>query len=37
MILCFHRVGQHKSGPYNPLVANTFFRAGFIEVWGRGI
>lgn len=21
----------------NPLIANTFFRAGFIEAWGRGI
>lgn len=28
---------KHKSRPYNPLVANTFFRAGFIETWGRGI
>lgn len=30
-------MGQHKSRPYNPLIANTFFRAGFIEAWGRGI
>ncbi len=22
--------------PYNSLIANTFFRAGFIEAWGRG-
>lgn len=28
---------QHKSRPYNPLIANTFYRAGFIESWGRGI
>jgi ATP-dependent DNA helicase RecG len=27
----------HSSRPYNPLVANTFFRAGEIEAWGRGI
>ena len=30
-------LGAHKSRPYNPLIANTFFRAGFIEAWGRGI
>ena len=30
-------MGTHKSRPYNPLIANTFFRAGFIEAWGRGI
>ena len=30
-------MGSHKSRPYNPLIANTFFRAGFIEAWGRGI
>ena len=28
---------QHSSCPYNPLVANAFFRAGEIEAWGRGI
>ncbi len=27
----------HSSIPYNPLVANAFFRAGEIEAWGRGI
>ena len=27
----------HKSVPYNPSIANTFFRAGYIESWGRGI
>ena len=23
--------------PYNPAIANAFFRAGYIESWGRGI
>ena len=27
----------HRSRPYNPLIANALFRAGFIESWGRGI
>lgn len=27
----------HKSRPYNPLIVSTFYRAGFIESWGRGI
>ena len=27
----------HRSRPLNPLIANAFFRAGFIESWGRGI
>ncbi len=27
----------HSSRPYNPIVANAFFRAGEIEAWGRGI
>ena len=26
----------HPSMPYNPDIANTFFRAGLIEAWGRG-
>jgi ATP-dependent DNA helicase RecG len=30
-------VGKHSSEPYNPDVANAFFRAGQIESWGRGI
>ena len=30
-------IGKHRSRAYNPLIANTFFRAGFIEAWGRGI
>ena len=28
---------KHRSKPYNPNVANGFFRAGFVETWGRGI
>lgn len=28
---------RHQSRPYNPAIANTFFRAGYIESWGRGI
>jgi len=28
---------QHPSKPFNPSVANAFFRAGEIEAWGRGI
>ncbi len=28
---------KHRSLPHNPDIANTFFRAGFIESWGRGI
>ncbi|MCD7725606.1 MAG: putative DNA binding domain-containing protein [Clostridiales bacterium] len=27
----------HKSMPFNPSVANAFYRAGYIEAWGRGI
>jgi ATP-dependent DNA helicase RecG len=27
----------HKSVPYNPLIANVYYFAGFIESWGRGI
>lgn len=29
--------GKHPSSPFNPIVANAFFRAGRIESWGRGI
>jgi len=29
--------GTHSSQPFNPNVANVFFRAGEIEAWGRGI
>ncbi len=28
---------RHRSRPYNPCIANAFFRAGYIESWGRGI
>jgi ATP-dependent DNA helicase RecG len=28
---------KHPSIPFNPLIAATFFRAGYIEAWGRGI
>ena len=30
-------LGKHSSEPFNPLLANAFFRAGYIESWGRGI
>ncbi|MFW5937249.1 MAG: ATP-binding protein [Desulfosalsimonas sp.] len=30
-------LSQHPSKPFNPDVANAFFRAGEIEAWGRGI
>ena len=28
---------KHRSKPYNPNIANGFFRAGLVEIWGRGI
>ena len=28
---------KHKSIKYNPLIADAFFKAGYIETWGRGI
>ncbi len=28
---------RHQSRPYNPKIARAFFRAGYIESWGRGI
>jgi len=28
---------EHSSRPYNPDIANAFFRSGYIESWGRGI
>ncbi len=31
------QIGKHSSHPFNPLIANAFFRAGYIESWGRGI
>ncbi|HKV11056.1 MAG TPA: ATP-binding protein [Thermoanaerobaculia bacterium] len=30
-------LGKHPSCPFNPLLANAFFRAGYIESWGRGV
>ena len=30
-------LGEHSSRPFNPDIANAFFRAGEIEAWGRGI
>lgn len=27
---------KHPSKPYNPDIANTLFRSGYIESWGRG-
>jgi ATP-dependent DNA helicase RecG len=28
---------KHASKPYNPELASTLFRSGYIESWGRGI
>ena len=28
---------EHASTPFNPAIANVFFRSGEIETWGRGI
>lgn len=28
---------RHRSQPYNPNIANGFFRTGYVETWGRGI
>ena len=28
---------RHRSEQYNPKIANAFFRAGYVEAWGRGI
>jgi ATP-dependent DNA helicase RecG len=28
---------KHPTKPYNPDIANAFFRSGYIELWGRGI
>ncbi len=30
-------LGKHPSTPFNPLLALAFFRAGYVESWGRGI
>jgi ATP-dependent DNA helicase RecG len=32
-----HILQKHASQPFNPDIANTFFRSGKIEAWGRGI
>lgn len=29
-------LARHPSIPYNPDIANAFFRSGYIEAWGRG-
>lgn len=28
---------SHSSKPFNPDIARVFYRAGYIESWGRGI
>ncbi|MDR2145516.1 MAG: ATP-dependent DNA helicase [Tannerella sp.] len=30
-------LSKHPSKPYNPDIANVFFRSGYVEAWGRGI
>ena len=30
-------MNAHASKPYNPDIARVFYRAGYIERWGRGI
>jgi ATP-dependent DNA helicase RecG len=30
-------LSKHSSKPYNPDIANAFFRIGYVESWGRGI
>ena len=30
-------LSSHSSRPYNPDIANAFFRGGYVESWGRGI
>lgn len=30
-------LAPHESVPYNPDIANVFYKAGYIETWGRGI
>lgn len=34
---CDSLLKHHKSKPFNPHIANAFFRAGYVETWGRGI
>ena len=28
--------GEHESHPWNPNIANVFYRRGMVESWGRG-
>lgn len=35
-IICAFRKREHSSYPRNPLIANAFYLAGFIERWGSG-
>ncbi|MDO5861704.1 MAG: ATP-binding protein [Thermoplasmata archaeon] len=30
-------LGKHRSKPWNPTLADIFFRMGYVESWGRGI
>lgn len=30
-------LGEHVSKPFNPDIARVFYRAGYVERWGRGI
>jgi len=30
-------MSKHNSQPHNPDIAHCFFRAGYVETWGRGI
>ena len=30
-------ISKHSSRPFNPDIANAFFRSGYVEAWGRGI
>ncbi len=32
-----HLTAKHPSIPFNPDIANVFFRAAYLEAWGRGI
>jgi ATP-dependent DNA helicase RecG len=32
-----HLLEKHASQPFNPDIANVFFRAGMVDSWGRGI
>lgn len=30
-------MGKHVSKPFNPDITRVFYRAGYVERWGRGI